>query len=121
MLLAQDLLGVSPVDVAAAIRRRVGAGPVFLSFDIDFFDPAFAPGTGTPEAGGPSSAFGLQVVRHLIGLSFVGFDVVEVLPAHDSAQITALLAATLVFEFIALIALDPKRSSASSDRGKTKA
>lgn len=104
-LLAPDLLTMSPAEVAAAIRRRVGAGPAFLSFDIDFFDPAFAPGTGTPEAGGPTSAFGLQILRHLTGLPFAGFDVVEVLPAHDPTAITALLAATVVFEFLALIAL----------------
>jgi agmatinase len=104
-LLAQDLMDMSPVEAAGAIRRRVGSGPAFLSFDIDFFDPAFAPGTGTPEAGGPSSAFGLQTVRHLGGVPFVGFDVVEVLPAHDPAAITALLAATVVFEFLALIAV----------------
>lgn len=105
-LLAGDLL--APEDVAAAISRRVGTGPAFLTFDIDFFDPAFAPGTGTPEAGGPTSAFGLQVVRHLTGLSFVGFDVVEVLPAHDPTAITSLLAATVVFEFLALIALSKR-------------
>jgi agmatinase len=105
-LLAGDLL--APEDVAAAISRRVGTGPAFLTFDIDFFDPAFAPGTGTPEAGGPTSAFGLQVVRHLTGLPFVGFDVVEVLPAHDPTAITSLLAATLVFEFLALIALSKR-------------
>src|SRR5262249_41969181 len=104
-LLARDLLALAPEDVATAIRRRVGTGPAFVSFDIDFFDPAFAPGTGTPEAGGPTSAFGLQVVRHLAGPLFVGFDVVEVLPAHDPTAITSLLAATVVFEFLALIAL----------------
>ena len=108
VLLAPDLMGMSPADVASAIRRRIGAGPAFLSFDIDFFDPAFAPGTGTPEAGGPTSAFGLQVVRHLAGLPFVGFDVVEVLPAHDPTAITSLLAATVVFEFLALIALSKR-------------
>jgi agmatinase len=110
VLLAQDLLAMPPAGVAAAIRRRVGPRPAFLSFDIDFFDPAFAPGTGTPEAGGPSSAFGLQTVRHLTGIPFVGFDVVEVLPAHDVSAITALLAATIVFEFLALIAV--QRSAA---------
>jgi agmatinase len=107
-LLAQDLLGRTPEDVAAAIRRRVGTGPAFLSVDIDFFDPAFAPGTGTPEAGGPTSAFGLQVIRRLAGLPFVGYDVVEVLPAHDPTAITSLLAATVVFEFLALIALSKR-------------
>jgi len=105
VLLAQDLLTMSPADAAASVRRRIGPHQAFLSFDIDFFDPAFAPGTGTPEAGGPSSAFGLQTVRHLAGIPFVGFDVVEVLPAHDTSAITALLAATIVFEFLALIAV----------------
>ena len=105
VLLAQDLLSMSPAEAAGAVRRRVDGHPAFLSFDIDFFDPAFAPGTGTPEAGGPTSAFGLQAVRHLSGIPFVGFDVVEVLPAHDASAITALLAATIVFEFLALIAV----------------
>jgi agmatinase len=108
VLLAQDLLDLRPRDVAIAIRRRVGTGPAFLSFDIDFFDPAFAPGTGTPEAGGPTSAFGLEVIRHLAGLPFAGFDVVEVLPAHDLTAITSLLGATVVFEFLALIALSKR-------------
>ncbi len=105
VLTAQDLLTLSPQEVAAAIRGRAAGRPAFLSFDIDFFDPAFAPGTGTPEVGGPSSSYGLQVIRHLTGVPLVGFDVVEVLPAHDHAQTTALLAATLVFEFLALVAL----------------
>jgi agmatinase len=104
VLTAPDLLEQPPRAIAAAIRERTAGRPAFLSFDIDFFDPAFAPGTGTPEAGGPTSAYGLQVVRLLAGVPFVGFDVVEVLPAHDHAQITALLAATLVFEFLALVA-----------------
>ncbi|HLW60032.1 MAG TPA: agmatinase [bacterium] len=105
VVLMQDLLSMSPADVARAIRERVAGRPAFLSFDIDFFDPSFAPGTGTPEAGGPTSIFGLHTVRQLTGIPFVGFDVVEVLPAHDPSAITALLAATLVFEFLALIAV----------------
>jgi agmatinase len=105
VLTAGDLLHLPPAAAAAAIRERTAARPVFCSFDVDFFDPAFAPGTGTPEAGGPTSAYGLQVVRHLAGAAFIGFDVVEVLPAHDHAAITALLAATLVFEFLALVAI----------------
>jgi len=105
VLLAQDLLSLSPAEVAETVRRRVGGRRAFFSFDIDFFDPAFAPGTGTPEVGGPTSAFGLQTVRHLTGVEFVGFDVVEVLPAHDVSAITALLAASLAFEFLALVAV----------------
>ncbi len=105
VLLAQDLLSLSPAEVADTVRRRVDGRRAFFSFDVDFFDPAFAPGTGTPEVGGPTSAYGLQTVRHLTGIDFVGFDVVEVLPAHDVSAITALLAASLAFEFLALVAV----------------
>jgi agmatinase len=104
-----EMLTRTPKEVAEIIKQRVGDHSVFITFDVDFFDPAYAPGTGTPEVGGPTSAFGLDVVKHLSGMNFKGFDVVEVLPAHDSAQITALLAATLVFEFISLIALRTKK------------
>lgn len=116
-----EMLRRGPSDVAAAIRKRVGAMPVFLTFDVDFFDPACAPGTGTPEVGGPTSAFGLEIVQHLAGMHIVGFDVVEVLPALDSAQITALLAATLVFEFVALVALDATGKVAASSDGLRRA
>ena len=104
-----EMLKSSPGAVADAIKDRVGDQPTFLTFDVDFFDPAYAPGTGTPEVGGPTSAYGLEIVKHLAGIHFAGFDVVEVLPAFDAAQTTALLAATLVFEFVALVALDPRR------------
>jgi agmatinase len=87
------------------IRDRVGDRPAFISFDIDVVDPAFAPGTGTPEAGGPSSAQALEIVRGLRGIDFVGFDVVEVIPAYDPAEQTSLLAAHLGFEMISLVAL----------------
>jgi agmatinase len=109
-----EMLRRKPSEVAQAIKNRIGDVPAFLTFDVDFFDPAFAPGTGTPEVGGPSSAFGLEIIQNLAGAHFVGFDTVEVLPALDSAQTTALLAATLVFEFIALTALDPRRRSAGA-------
>jgi len=114
-----EMLKRGPAEVAAAIRRRVGDVPVFLTFDVDFFDPAYAPGTGTPEVGGPTSAFGLEIVQSLAGMHFAGLDTVEVLPALDPGQITALLAATLVFEFVALVALDPKHTRAAhADRGR---
>ena len=104
-----EMLRRRPSEVARAIKNRIGDIPAFLTFDVDFFDPAHAPGTGPPEVGGPTSAFGLAIIQHLAGAHFVGFDTVEVLPALDNAQTTALLAATLVFEFIALVALDPHR------------
>jgi agmatinase len=87
-------------------RDRVGDAPVCLSFDIDFVDPAFAPGTGTPEVGGPSSVEALAFVRTLASLEFKAFDLVEVSPTYDNpGQTTALLAAGVVFEFLALTAL----------------
>jgi agmatinase len=79
-----------------------------VPFDIDFVDAAYAPGTGTPEAGGFTGVEALQAVRGLKGLNLIGFDVVEVLPAHDSNHITAFLASTIAYEFISLIALRKK-------------
>jgi agmatinase len=85
---------------------RLRGVPVYVSFDIDAVDPAFAPGTGTPEAGGLTSYEALSLVRGLAGLDLVGFDLVEVAPQYDSpGQITALLAANLLFEFLSLLAL----------------
>jgi len=90
------------------IRERVGDAKAFVSFDIDFVDPAYAPGTGTPEVGGYTSRESLQLVRGLKGLNLIGFDLVEVLPQYDPSQITALLAANIVYEFISLVALKKK-------------
>ena len=90
------------------ILKRVGDANAFVSFDIDFVDPAYAPGTGTPEVGGFTSSDALHLVRGLKGLNLVGFDLVEVLPQYDPSQITALLAANIVYEFISLIALRKK-------------
>ena len=91
----------------AQIRERM-RGPVYVSLDIDAVDPAFAPGTGTPEVAGLTSREIVDLVRGLRGLPFAGFDVVEVAPAYDSAEITALLAANLVYEFLLVLA-DAKR------------
>jgi agmatinase len=90
------------------IKGRVGQNKVFVTFDIDVVDPAFAPGTGTPEVGGFTSAETIDLIRGLKGLNFVGFDVVEVLPDYDVAEITALLAANIVYEFLSLIAINKK-------------
>jgi len=87
------------------VLARVGAGPAYLTFDIDFVDPAYAPGTGTPEVGGFTGAQCQQLVRGLVGVNFVGFDLVEVMPPYDPAGVTSLLAANIVYEFISLIAL----------------
>jgi agmatinase len=93
------------------VRDRVGQQRVFVTFDIDVVDPAFAPGTGTPEVGGVTSGEAIELVRGLRELNFVGFDVVEVLPDKDAAEITALLAANIMYEFLSLIALNKKNVS----------
>ena len=89
---------------AERIRAVVGAGPAYLSFDIDALDPAFAPGTGTPEVGGLATWQAQAILRRLEGLDFRGMDVVEVAPAYDVAEITALAAATMAWEYLALVA-----------------
>jgi agmatinase len=92
--------------VSERIRARLGGvGPRYLSLDIDALDPSQAPGTGTPEIGGLSAVQVQQLLRGLAGLDFVGFDVVEVLPAYDVGGLTQLLAANLAFELIALTAV----------------
>lgn len=96
-------------DTIKQIRERVGDSKAFLTFDIDFLDPAYAPGTGTIEVGGWSGAEALHMVRSLKDMNFVGYDLVEVLPAYDPSQITAFLAANIVFEFISLIALKKQK------------
>jgi len=91
--------------VIQIIHKIIGKRPVYVSLDIDAVDPAFAPGTGTPEVGGFSSYQMLQMVRGLFGLNLVGFDLVEVSPPYDHGDITSILAANLAFEFLSLIAL----------------
>ena len=99
----EDLVELTPDEYGARVRRRAGAGPLFLSFDIDVLDPAFAPGTGTPEAGGLSSREALGYVRALRGLRFSGYDVVEVSPPYDGpGQPTAVAAANVAFELLTL-------------------
>ena len=83
----------------------VGEGPTYVSFDVDSLDPAFAPGTGTPEAGGLSTREAMELVRGCAGLDIVGGDVVEVAPQYDATTNTAQAAAQMLFEIVALIAL----------------
>ncbi|NVO17699.1 MAG: agmatinase [Rhodoplanes sp.] len=94
---------MGPAAVADAIRSVVGDAPAYLSVDIDVLDPAFAPGTGTPECGGLATWQLLAILRRLGGLAFAGLDVVEVAPAYDHAEITALAAATVAWEYLALV------------------
>lgn len=101
---AQEVHEAGPADIAQRIRAVVGDAPVYLSFDIDALDPAFAPGTGTPEIGGLASWQAQAIIRRLTGLNFVGMDVVEVSPSYDTAEITALAAATMAWEYLCLLA-----------------
>jgi len=87
------------------LREIAGADPCYLTFDVDGVDPAFAPGTGTPVVGGLTSFEALDLMSSFRGLKFIGGDVVEVAPAYDCSQITALLGATIAFEIAALIAV----------------
>lgn len=96
------------IGIDATIQRikdRVNGKKAFFTFDIDFVDPAYAPGTGTIEVGGVTSTEALYMVRELRDIPFVAYDMVEVLPALDPTQITAFLGANVIFEFISIIAL----------------
>src|SRR3954468_3287159 len=102
--MAQDVHADAPVTTADRILRCVGDAPAYLSFDVDALDPAFAPGTGTPEVGGLATWQARGILRRLAGLNFAGMDVVEVSPPYDVAEITALAAATMAWDYIALLA-----------------
>jgi len=99
-----------PAETAAEARRIVGAHGAYLTFDIDCLDPSFAPGTGTPVPGGLSSAQAIAILKGLAGTRFVGMDIVEVAPAYDISEITALAAAHIAHEWLGLFALGKKQS-----------
>jgi len=100
---SEELRALGPAGYAAAVRERVADRPVFLSFDIDFLDPSVAPGTGTPEIAGFTTAEAVAFVRALRGIRLVGCDVVEVAPQYDGpGQQTALAAANILWELLAL-------------------
>ena len=101
---SDDFLRRGVDDISRDIAARVGDRPVYVSVDIDVLDPAHAPGTGTPEAGGLTSRELLAVLRNLPGCQLVGADVVEVAPAYDHAQITAVAASHTVYELVTLMA-----------------
>jgi agmatinase len=107
ILSALDVHAMGPLAVAERILSVAGDAPAYLSFDIDALDPAFAPGTGTPEIGGLASWQAQAILRGLRGLRFLGMDIVEVAPAYDTAEITALAAATVVWEYLALVNAGP--------------
>ncbi len=92
-------------EVAAKLRDRIGDRPLYISIDIDVLDPAHAPGTGTPEAGGITSRELLEILRGFVGLNIIGADVVEVAPAYDHAEITGVAAAHVAYDLVSLLAL----------------
>jgi agmatinase len=100
-----DVIALGIPQVVSDIRETVGDRPLFITFDVDGLDPAYAPGTGTIEIGGLTTREALAILRALGGLNFTGFDVVEVNPTLDPTRVTAAVGATIAFEFIALLAL----------------
>lgn len=102
VITAQEALESTPAALATRVRDILGASPCYLSFDIDVLDPAFAPGTGTPEVGGLATWQAQGILRRLSGIDFRGMDVVEVAPAYDVAEITSLAAATIAWEYLCL-------------------
>ena len=108
MVPATEIDALGAAGVAERIRARVGQRPVYLSIDIDVLDPAFAPGTGTPEAGGMTSRELLAILRGLAGLDIVGADIVEVAPVYDHAEITGIAAAHTAYELLSAMAPNPE-------------
>lgn len=104
LLHGDEVEDMKAAEIAEAIVDRVGTRKAYVTFDIDCLDPAFAPGTGTPVAGGPSTAKMLSVLRRLASLDIVGADVVEVSPPYDHADVTAIAGATIAMYYLGLLA-----------------
>jgi len=100
---AEECWHRSLTSLMAEVRERVGGGPVYLSYDIDSIDPAWAPGTGTPEIGGLTTIQALEIIRGCRGLELVGCDLVEVSPPYDTTGNTALLGANLLYEMLCVL------------------
>lgn len=103
MILAQEIWHKSLIPLAEQIRSEMGEGPVYISYDIDSLDPAYAPGTGTPEIGGLTTPQAMELIRGLKGLNIVGCDMVEVSPPYDTSGNTALTGANLMFEMLSIL------------------
>jgi agmatinase len=110
---SMDVMQRGVDEVVAGLRARIGTRPLYVSIDIDVLDPAHAPGTGTPEAGGLTSRELLAILRGLAGLRLVSADVVELSPAYDHAELTAIAASHVAYELISLMALVPGGSVAA--------
>ena len=104
IITSADVLNMGISEVIARLRERIGARPLYISLDIDVLDPAHAPGTGTPEAGGMTSRELLEILRGLRGLNLIGADVVEVLPAYDHAELTGIAASHACYDLLTLMA-----------------
>ncbi|SKD04344.1 agmatinase [Paraburkholderia hospita] len=100
---AEQCWGVSLAPLMARVRAKVGNHPTYITFDIDGLDPSVAPGTGTPEIGGLTSAQGLEIIRGCRGLNIIGADVVEISPPYDTSGNTSLLGANLLFEMLCIL------------------
>jgi agmatinase len=101
-----DVLRRGIAETVDALRQRIGDRPLYISVDIDVLDPAHAPGTGTPEAGGMTSRELLEILRGLVGLKLIGADVVELAPAYDHAEITAIAASHVAYDLVSLLSLE---------------
>lgn len=110
VLRADECHKMTMQEIVDAIRERVGTAKAFLTFDIDFLDPAYAPGTGTPVPGGFSTAQALEIIRGLRDLNIIGYDVVEVSPPYDPTNVTSIAAAGLMQEFISHVAYKKKNN-----------
>ncbi|HRD78170.1 MAG TPA: agmatinase [Hyphomicrobiaceae bacterium] len=108
VLHTEDVMRLGLDAVIARARAIVGAGPTYVSFDVDSLDPAFAPGTGTPEVGGLTPREALAILRGLAGIDIIGGDVVEVAPQYDPTTVTAQCGAQMLFELLCLVALRPQ-------------
>ena len=109
LILIEEFFARGVEDVMAEAREIAGDGATYVSYDIDFVDPTYAPGTGTPEVGGPNSFQALQVCRELEGVNIVGADMVEVSPPFDSSGNTAFLGVSIMFEILCVMAANPKK------------
>ena len=115
ILYGHELEEMRVSDIVYAIRERTAGRKVYITFDVDCLDPAFAPGTGTPVAGGPSSAKMLSVLRALGDLDIVGADIVEVAPAYDHADITAIAGASVAMHYLGLLSERKAKKDAASE------
>jgi len=111
VIMAEEMREMGLDEVARQINERAGGKKAFLTFDIDFVDPAYAPGTGTIEVGGFTSYEALKLLRSTKDLNYVGMDIVEVLPTFDPTQITAYLGGAIIHEFLAMLAYRKKKEA----------